>query len=191
MVAEQAVLGGMLLDQDQIDRVAAQLTAADFYRPVHQTIYAAILDLHQAGNPTDALAVAAHLGTARLVKVGGAPYLHTLISSVPTAANAGYYARIVAEQAVLRRLDEAGTRIVQLADAAARRGLDLADAVHRARWALWAAVERHAQLTGNGTTRRPEYDAGHADGRRAAQEEMAAAAAPLASLLHMQLDGAA
>ena len=59
------------------------------------------------------------------MRIGGAPYLHTLIAAVPTAANAGYYAEIVAERAILRRLVEAGTRIVQLgygaADGARRR----------------------------------------------------------------------
>ena len=83
--------------------------------PVHATIFDAILDLYGRGEPADA----DHRGRRpdrlrRLGRIGGAPYLHTLIASVPTAANAAYYARIVAERAVLRRLVEAGTRIVQL-----------------------------------------------------------------------------
>jgi len=181
--AEQAVLGGMLLDSDQIDRVTAQLEAGDFYQPGHQVIYQAICHLHEVGDPADPLAVAAHLGTAQLAKAGGATYLHTCTAAIPSRASTGFYARIVAEQAVLRRLDDAGTRIVQLADAAAHRGLDLGDAVNRARWALHAAVERHGRLTGKDTPRRPEYDAGRADGQRAARLEMAAALAPLAGLL--------
>jgi replicative DNA helicase len=85
------------------------------YRPAHETIYEAILDLYGRGEPADPVTVAAELQKrGDLGRVGGAPYLHTLVSSVPTAANAGYYAQIVRERAVLRRLVEAGTRIVQM-----------------------------------------------------------------------------
>jgi replicative DNA helicase len=85
------------------------------YRPAHETVYEAILDLYGRGEPADPVTVAAELQKqGELGRVGGAPYLHTLVSSVPTAANAGYYAQIVRERAVLRRLVEAGTRIVQM-----------------------------------------------------------------------------
>ena len=74
-----------------------------------------ILDLYGRGEPADAVTVAAELTrNGDIGRMGGAPYLHTLIASVPTAANAGYYARIVRERAILRRLVEVGTRIVQL-----------------------------------------------------------------------------
>ena len=74
-----------------------------------------ILDLYGRGEPADAVTVANELTKrGEIARVGGAPYLHTLIACVPTAANAGYYARIVRERAILRRLVEAGTRIVQL-----------------------------------------------------------------------------
>ena len=87
----------------------------DFYRPAHEIVYEAILDLYGRGEPADAVTVSAELQKrGELGRVGGAPYLHTLISSVPTAANAGYYAEIVRERAILRRLVEAGTAIVQL-----------------------------------------------------------------------------
>src|SRR4029079_19684641 len=80
----------------------------------------------------DAVTVAAELDRRGLLRrVGGAPYLHTLISTVPTAANAGYYAEIVAEKALLRRLVEAGTRVVQYGYAGAD-GADVADSVDRA-----------------------------------------------------------
>jgi replicative DNA helicase len=85
------------------------------YRPAHETIYEAILDLYGRGEPADPLTVADELKKrGELGRIGGAPYLHTLVSSVPTAANAGYYAEIVRERAVLRRLVEAGMRIVQM-----------------------------------------------------------------------------
>ena len=114
MAAEQSVLGGMLLSKDAIADVLEKLRPGDFYRPAHQNVYDAILDLYGRGEPADAVTVAAELDRRGLLRrIGGAPYLHTLISTVPTAANAGYYAEIVAEKALLRRLVEAGTRVVQ------------------------------------------------------------------------------
>ena len=113
--AEQATLGGMLMSRDAIADVAEIITARDHYRPAHQAVHEVILSLYEAGEPTDAVTVANELTKrGEIARVGGAPYLHTLIASVPTAANAGYYARIVRERAILRRLIEAGTRIVQL-----------------------------------------------------------------------------
>ena len=115
LVAEQGVLGGMLLSKDAISDVTEIIKERDFYRPAHELIFDAILDLYSRGEPADPVTVAAEL-TKRgdITRAGGAPYLHTLISSVPTSANAGYYARIVRDNAVLRRLIEAGTKIVQL-----------------------------------------------------------------------------
>ena len=115
LVAEQSVLGGMLLSKDAIADVVEIIKERDFYRPAHELIYDAILDLYARGDPADPVTVVAEL-TKRgdIARAGGAPYLHTLISSVPTAANAGYYARIVRDRAILRRLVEAGTKIVQL-----------------------------------------------------------------------------
>ena len=105
LAAEQAVLGGMLLSKDAIADVIERLRPADFYKPAHQNIYDAALDLYGRGEPVDAVTVAAELDRRGLLRrIGGAPYLHTLISTVPTAANAGYYAGIVAEKALLRRL---------------------------------------------------------------------------------------
>jgi replicative DNA helicase len=115
IAAEQCVLGGMLLSKDAISDVLEVIRPHDYYRPAHQLVHEVVLDLYGRGEPADAVTVAAEL-TKRgdLTRVGGAPYLHTLIASVPTAANAGYYARIVRERAILRRLVEVGTRIVQL-----------------------------------------------------------------------------
>jgi replicative DNA helicase len=115
IAAEQCVLGGMLLSKDAISDVLEVIRPHDHYRPAHQIVHEVILDLYSRGEPADAVTVAAEL-TKRgdITRMGGAPYLHTLIASVPTAANAGYYARIVRERAILRRLVEVGTRIVQL-----------------------------------------------------------------------------
>src|SRR6202050_558695 len=105
----------MMLSKDAISDVLEVIKATDHYRPAHQIVHETILDLYGRGEPADAITVAAELTKhGDIGKVGGAPYLHTLIASVPTAANAGYYARIVRERAILRRLVEVGTRIVQL-----------------------------------------------------------------------------
>src|SRR5438445_712865 len=100
---------------DGISDVMKAIRPQDHYRPAHQIIHDAILDLYGRGEPADAVTVSDLLGKrGELSRVGGGTYLHTLIASVPTAANAGYYARIVRERAILRRLVEVGTRIVQL-----------------------------------------------------------------------------
>ncbi|MFD4325063.1 replicative DNA helicase [Nocardioides sp. NPDC058538] len=115
MAAEQAVLGSMLISKDAIADVSETLRGTDFYRPTHETIYDAIIDLYGRGEPADMVTVADELRRkAELERIGGAPYLHTLASNVPIAANAGYYGEIVREKSVLRRLVEAGTKIVQI-----------------------------------------------------------------------------
>src|ERR1700754_4366067 len=139
LTAEQSVLGGMLLSKDAIADVVEVLRPDDFYRPAHQTVYECILDLYGRGEPADAVTVSAELQRrGDLIRLGGAPYLHTLIATVPTAANAAYYAEIVAEKATLRRLVEAGTRIVQLG----YHGADVSDVVDRAQAAIYEVTER-------------------------------------------------
>src|SRR5262247_3982091 len=128
IAAEQCVLGGMMLSKDAIADVVEVLRGHDFYKPVHQAVYDAVIDLYGRGEPADAVTVAAELTKrGEIARIGGAPYLHTLISSVPTAANAGYYAKIVQERAILRRLVEAGTRIVQFGYAGEADADDLVD----------------------------------------------------------------
>ena len=139
--AEQAVLGGMLLSKDAIADVLERLRPGDFYRPNHQSVYDAVLDLYGRGEPADAVTVAAELDRRGLLRrIGGAPYLHTLISTVPTAANAGYYATIVAEKALLRRLVDAGTRVVQYGYAGAE-GADVAEVVDRAQAEIYDVTD--------------------------------------------------
>nr|WP_018296548.1 replicative DNA helicase [Corynebacterium lubricantis] len=113
--AEMGVLGSMLLSPNTVLDVIEELTAEDFYFPAHQLIYQAIMDLYSQGSEIDPLIVSGRLDRFNeLERAGGAPYLHTLISGVPTAANARYYAEIVAEKSVLRQLVNAGTRVVQM-----------------------------------------------------------------------------
>jgi replicative DNA helicase len=127
--AEQSVLGSMLLSKDSIADVSELLRGMDFYRPVHEVIYDAIIDLYGRGEPADPITVSNELQRrGELARVGGAPYLHTLSANVPIAANAGYYAEIVREKAILRRLVDAGTRIVQMGYAGAGEVDDVVDA---------------------------------------------------------------
>jgi replicative DNA helicase len=139
--AEQSVVGGMLLSKDAIADCIEVLKGVDFYRPAHELIFDAILDLYGRGEPADAITVADEL-TKRgdLSRVGGQAYLHQLISSVPTAANAGYYAQIVAERAVLRRLVDAGTRIVQMGYGTG--GGDVEDIVNAAQAEVYAVADK-------------------------------------------------
>ncbi|MDR0342043.1 MAG: replicative DNA helicase [Nocardiopsaceae bacterium] len=140
--AEQCVLGGMLMSKDAISDVLEVLSPGDYYRPAHQLVHEAILDLYGRGEPADAVTVADLLNKrGELNRIGGAPYLHTLMASVPTAANAGYYARIVRERAILRRLVEVGTRIVQLGYAP---DADADELVDRAQAEVFGVTERRA-----------------------------------------------
>jgi replicative DNA helicase len=140
VAAEQCVLGGMLLSKDAISDVIEVIRPTDHYRPAHQLVHEAILDLYARGEPADPITVANELTRrGELSRIGGAPYLHTLIASVPTAANAGYYARIVRERAILRRLVEAGTRIVQFGYAGDGDADELVD---RAQAEVYAVTDR-------------------------------------------------
>jgi replicative DNA helicase len=113
--AEESVLGSMLLSRNAIAEVLELLHEDDFYRPAHRTVFRSVLDLYSHGQAVDPVTAAEELRrSGELADVGGAPFLHTLVSSVPTAANAGYYARIIKEAGILRRLIDTGTRIVQL-----------------------------------------------------------------------------
>lgn len=126
LLAEQSALGGMLLSKDAVADVIEVVRGVDFYIPKHEVVFDAIMSLYAHGEPTDVIAVADELTkTGALTRAGGADYLHTLTGIVPTAANAGYYASLVAEKAVLRRLVEAGTRIVQMGYASEGEVTDL------------------------------------------------------------------
>ncbi len=140
LAAEQCVLGGMLMSKDAISDVMEVIRPADHYRPAHQLVHEAILELYGRGEPADPVTVSDLLAKrGDLARVGGGTYLHTLMASVPTAANAGYYARIVRERAILRRLVEVGTRIVQLGYAGDGDADELVD---RAQAEIYGVTER-------------------------------------------------
>jgi replicative DNA helicase len=113
--AEQAVLGGMLLSKDAVGEVSEQMDGSDFYDPRNETIYNRITAMFAAGLPIDTVLVANNLREHQeLDTVGGPDYLNHLISTVPTAANAVYYANIVHQKALLRAVIRTGTKITQI-----------------------------------------------------------------------------
>ena len=142
MTAEQCVLGAMMLSKDAIADVIEALRGNDFYRPAHEQIYDAIIDLYGRGEPADAVTVSAELSKrGELIRIGGAPYLHDLLQSVPLAANAGFYADIVREKSILRRLADASVRIAQMSYSAEG---EVDDIVDRAQAEVYAVTERRA-----------------------------------------------
>jgi hypothetical protein len=116
--AEQAVLGAVLLWPQTLDEVAGIINAGDFYRTGHGHIYRAMLDLRSRGEPVDLPTVTVRLNDwGRLDEVGGPVFLAALSEHVGTAANAGYYAKLVREKAVLRQFQALGQEIVKAAGA--------------------------------------------------------------------------
>lgn len=110
--AEQAVLGSIFLEKEALVTVSEILTPEDFYRTSHKKIYEVMVRIGEAGDPVDLITVTSELKNRKWIdEVGGIPYLSDLASSVPTAANVDYYAEIVAEKAVLRRLIRTATEI--------------------------------------------------------------------------------
>ena len=110
--AEQAVLGGLMLDNESWDQVADRVAESDFYRHDHRLIYVAIRSLADESSPFDVVTVSERLARDNALEdAGGLAYLGTLAKNTPSAANIQAYARIVREHAVLRELIHAGTRI--------------------------------------------------------------------------------
>jgi replicative DNA helicase len=114
--AEQAVLGGLMLDNTAWDRIADLIAESDFYRADHRLIYRHVSKLIEHNKPADVVTVAEVLESTReLATVGGLPYLSALAGNTPSAANIRRYAEIVRERAILRRLAQVGTEIADTA----------------------------------------------------------------------------
>jgi replicative DNA helicase len=110
--AENAVLGAILLDQEALVTATARLRAEDFYRTAHQIIFEAMVEIGESHQPVDIVTITARLQDKKqLDDVGGIAYLTDLSNAVPTAANVDYYAQIVEEKALLRRLIRTATNI--------------------------------------------------------------------------------
>jgi replicative DNA helicase len=116
LLAEESLLGAMLLSSDAISMATELLTSEDFYKPAHGQIFSAIARLYESGQPADAVTVADELDRAGLTSMGADPAaLVALQANTPSSANALHYASIVQELAVLRRLIGASGEISDLA----------------------------------------------------------------------------
>ncbi|MDB5072305.1 MAG: replicative helicase [Candidatus Eremiobacteraeota bacterium] len=113
--AEMALLGSILVDKEMMAAVSEIVQPADFYASLHESIFLALYALYERGEPLDKVALAEELrNRGMLDKIGGMAYLNSLMDTVPTAASAEYYARIVREKSTLRGLIHAGTKVTQL-----------------------------------------------------------------------------
>ena len=142
--AEQAVLGGLMLDPNAFDRVADQLTDADFYRRDHQLIYRAIRELAEKNKPFDAVTLGEWFDSQGYAEqIGDGAYLVELATTTPSAANIRAYAEIVRDKAVLRQLIEVGTGIVN--DGYQPEGRESAELLAKAEQQVFAIAEAGAR----------------------------------------------
>lgn len=113
LAAEQAFLGAVLLSEHALAQAVDAVRVDELYRPAHATIWATCLEMYAGSDPVDVITVSDRLTSdGELMRIGGLPYLHTLISDVPTVANVGHYAAIIRRKAMQRQGVEIGTRIV-------------------------------------------------------------------------------
>jgi len=111
--AEQSILGGVLIENDALNTVVEFLEDGDFYREAHQKIFNCMIALSEKSEPLDLITLTNELKKRKeLEEIGGASYLASLVESVPTAANIAYYAKIVKEKSILRKLISTATEIV-------------------------------------------------------------------------------
>jgi replicative DNA helicase len=137
--AEQSVLGSLLIDRDAIIQIAPILKPDDFYQPSHGTIYNAINELYARQEPTDVITLTDELRRHdQLDAVGGVTYLTSLVSMVPTAVHVEYYARIVERTATLRKLIDAGTKVVGIGF---RENIDADAAIDEAQQAIFEVTQ--------------------------------------------------
>jgi replicative DNA helicase len=139
--AEQAVLGGLLIDPAAWDQVGDMITADDFYRPDHRLVFGALSELVAGGKPADVVTVSEQLAhRSHLEDAGGLAYLGTLARDTPTAANVRAYAQIVRERSLLRKLITAGREIAS--SAFGGEGLSARDLVDQAEKRVFEIAEQ-------------------------------------------------
>ena len=165
--AEQAVISAMMMDRNAIVRAAEFTDETMFYREPHRRIFRAVLALNERGSVVDVLTLADELALrGELEAAGGKDYLTLLVDAVPTSANVEYHAKIVREKALMRRLIETSTEIVQEAyegRSASSEMLDRAEqkifqinqtrkseGFHRIKELTWFAMERIEELSRHG-----------------------------------------
>lgn len=179
--AEQATLSAEMLSADAITEIADIIQPGDYYRPAHELIHGVILDLYRSGQPADPITVVDELKKrGELTRAGGTSYVSQLASVAPTSANGGYYAQIVREQAVLRRLVEAGTRIAGMGYAAEGEPEELLDAAAAELQALTDGMKRAADDREKTIDQMLDdylqaYDAGEVDALPLPYQDLAAA----------------
>ena len=138
--AEMSVLGSMMLDPEAVEKVTEMLQPDDFYHPAHQILYRAMSSMRERNQAIDLLTVQEELRRlGQLEEVGGVPALVNLLESVPTAANAEHYARIVKEKSTLRRLLRAAYEIIRLVD---ELELEVQQIVDQAEQAVYRVAEQ-------------------------------------------------
>jgi replicative DNA helicase len=138
--AEMSVLGSMMLDPDAVEKVTEMLQPDDFYHPAHQILYRAMSSMRERNQAIDLLTVQEELRRlGQLEEVGGVPALVNLLESVPTAANAEHYARIVKEKSTLRRLLRAAYEIIRLVE---EPELEVQQIVDQAEQAVYRVAEQ-------------------------------------------------
>lgn len=149
--AEQALLGGLMLDNSSWDRIADLVGAADFFRPDHRLVFEAIQALAERSQPADPVTLGEYLASrSELANAGGAAYLAELVTDTPSAANVAFYARIIRERALLRRLIEVGNEIAT--SAYQPEGRPIAELVDDAERRVFEIAER-GQRRGSGFVR--------------------------------------
>ncbi len=142
--AEQALLGGLMLDAAAWDQVGDRVSAADFYRQDHRLIFEAVATLIERSQPCDAVTLSGHLESQGVLdQAGGLAYLGTLARDTPTAANIRAYADIVRERSVLRQLITAGNMIV--GSALETEGREAREVIEEAERAVFEIAERGAR----------------------------------------------
>ena len=149
--AEQALLGGLMLDNSSWDRIADLVGSPDFFRPDHRLIFDAIQGLAERSQPADPVTLGEYLASrSELANAGGAAYLTELVTDTPSAANVAFYARIIRERALLRRLIEVGNEIA--ASAYQPEGRPINELVDEAERRVFEIAER-GQRRGSGFVR--------------------------------------
>ena len=112
--AEQSVLGAMLLDKEAISTATEYISGDDFYREAHKEIFEAIVDIYNRGEPVDLITLTEKLKTRNTLEaVGGITFLTNLMDAVPTTHNVKYYAKIVEDKSLLRKLIKSSNEIIQ------------------------------------------------------------------------------
>ena len=130
--AEQSVLGSLMLDKNAIINIADILKPEDFYKPVHGTIYEAILKLYEKHEPMEILSFTSKWKEMEALKdIGGSPYLTELVESVPTASHIQHYANIVKEKKILRDLISTSAQITENAYDSSENLEDLLDTIEQ------------------------------------------------------------